>query len=323
MRSRFSGLGAFLVSFGVGTAVAFAAPSPSPAPPASPSPAASPSPSAAPAPASTAPVQALPESLHFGYLSDRVERSFEHMAPAVEYMRDVLAPHGVKEIKVEVTASTVQMGDWLLAGKVHIFSSTPFPVLEIARRTGLEPTLHGVPSALQQSIFVVKKSSPIQGLDALAGKTLAFTMTFSSPGYFVPAVHLRAMGYALDRPREKRSVKTVFSGSAINSLYWVYFDRADVGVVGRESLDEVGGRLRDELRVIGETKPFPGFLMMVSPTLSERSREVIQHWLVNFHRDEQGAKILQQYYACLRLEPLPADVHEWIRWALPHLPENP
>lgn len=303
--------------------------------PAQPSPAASPvapaSPSApagpattAPAPAPTSvPTPALPEVLHFGYLSDRVERSFEHMAPAVEFMRGVLAPHGVKEVKVEVTASTVQMGDWLLSGQVHIFSSTPFPVLEISRRIGLEPTLHGVPSVPQQAVFVVKEGSPLKSLDALEGMTLAFTMTYSSPGYFVPAVHLRAMGYALDRPRERRALKTVFSGSALNSLYWVYFDRADVAVVARDSLDEIGGRLRESLAIIGETKPFPGFLMMVSPSLPERAREILQHWLVNFHRDPQGAKILEDYYACLRLEPLPVDVHEWIRWAMPHLPEAP
>src|SRR5438034_733252 len=70
--------------------------------PSAPAPAAPPASLSAATATSVTTGSGLPEILRIGYLSDRIEKSLDRMAPAVQFMEAALAPQGVREVKVEV-----------------------------------------------------------------------------------------------------------------------------------------------------------------------------------------------------------------------------
>jgi ABC-type phosphate/phosphonate transport system substrate-binding protein len=258
----------------------------------------------------------LPERISMGYLSDRVEYSVAYMKPALEQFRQKLAPLGVKEVTLEVAPSIEQMGDWVKNGRVDLLVSTPYPVLRTARLAGTWPVLYGEAVRERRSAFVVRADSKIHALDDLAGKRLALTFTYSSPGYFIPILHLLERGFVLDREQAgKKVVYTSLSGHGVNSLYWLYFGKCDAAAVGEDDIAKVAPKLRAAVRVLDTSKPYPGFLALVSPTLSAEAKATLVDFLKKFHVDPVGKKLIEDVYGCKKLEAFPPHVEGWLRGA--------
>jgi ABC-type phosphate/phosphonate transport system substrate-binding protein len=133
---------------------------------------------------------------------------------------------------------------------------------------------------------------------------------------FNPVLHLMKRGFVLDRPAPgKRIVYTSLSGHGVNSLYWVYFKKCDAAALGDDDLEKVSPKLQAALRVIEPTKPYPGFLVLMSPTLSDAGRKTFVDFLASMHRDRDGQALLHGAYACERLEPVRPSTAAWIEEA--------
>lgn len=251
-----------------------------------------------------------------GYLSERVEYSVKYMAPALALFRKQLAPYGVKEVTMEVAPSIEQMGEWVRSGRVDVFISTPYPVLRVARISGVRPVLHGIPLQAKQSAFYVKKDSPIKSLADLDNKQIAFTFTYSSPGYFVPILHLMKAGFSLDRPVPgKKMLNSSLSGHNINSLYWLYFGKCDVCAVGDDDMRKVSPKLQAGIRELEKTATYPGFFVLLSPTWDPGQRELMVEYLKKMHTDPEGQDLIQKTYACRELAPIAPDIAKWMEEA--------
>lgn len=258
----------------------------------------------------------LPERISMGYLSDRVEYSVRYMAPALELFRKKLAPLGVREVTLEVAPSIEEMGDWMKSGRVDLLVSSPYPVLRVARFAGTWPVLYGEALKKRRSAFFVRADSRIHALDDLAGKRLALTLTYSSPGYFIPILHLLERGFALDREQAgKKVVYTSLSGHGVNSLYWLFFGKCDAAAVGEDDIAKVAPRLRAAVRVLETSRPYPQYLVLLSPTLAEPARKALADFLKTLHMDPVGKELLEREYACRKLEPFTAEVEGWLRGA--------
>lgn len=259
----------------------------------------------------------LPPKFAMGYLSDRVEFSTAYMQPALKLFRDKLAPLGVKEVTLEVAPSIEEMGEWVRSGRVDVFVSTPYPVMRTARIAGTEPVMNGVPVKPRHAAFCVRKDSPIKSLDDLAGKKLAFTFNYSTPGYFVPIMMLREHHYVLDKQQKDgdKVVFTAFTGHYKNSLYWLYFGRCDVAAVGNDDLEEVSPRLAREVRVLATSPVYPSFLVLVSPKWNDVQKQVLVQFLSHMHEDPAGHKLLVTGYKCDRMAPLSPEIQDWLHRA--------
>lgn len=258
----------------------------------------------------------LPERISMGYLSDRVEYSVKYMAPALELFRKKLGPLGVREVTLEVAPSIEEMGDWMKSGRVDLLVSTPYPVLRVGRIAGAWPVLYGEALKVRRSAFFVRADSKILTLDDLAGKRLALTLTYSSPGYFTPILHLLERGFALDREQPgKKVVYTSLSGHGVNSLYWLYFGKCDAAAVGEDDIAKVAPKLRAAVRMLDVSKPYPQFLVLVSPTIDEPARKALADFLKTLHMDPVGKELLEREYGCRKLEPFTPAVEGWLRGA--------
>jgi phosphonate transport system substrate-binding protein len=279
-----------------------------PASPASPQP----SPSAAP----PTPGGPLNKVFNIGYLSERVEISVARMAPAMKLFRAGLSRHGVTSVNLKVSPSMQEIADWLRSGKIDLFASSPYPALKIAALAQHPPILQATPIQPPRTLFVVKSDSPIQSIDALDGKRLALTYAYSTPGYFIPLLHLADRGIGFDRPGSAgKIVHTSLSGHTTNSLYWVYFGKADAAAVSEDEYQHQADTLRSSLRILGRSEPYPGFLMSVSPVLSQEQRTIITNYMASMHKEPEGRQMLENFYGCTRLEFIPPPVTEWIHQA--------
>ena len=260
------------------------------------------------------PAATLPAKLTMGVLSERVELSLQYMSPAIALFRERLAPLGVREVALEVAPSIEEMGEWVRSGKVDVFVSTPFPVLRTARIAGVPPALHGIPLHPKRSAFYVREDGPIKTLDDLDGKKLAFTFNYSSPGYFIPILHLMQHGFVLNRPTPgRRVVYSAMTGHYVNSLYWLFFGRCDAVAVGDDDVKKVAPRLQKMLRRLDVTESYPGFLMLISPTWTPERRKVLMDYFTTMHTEKSGQEMLQNIYSCKQLVPIGPDVEKWIR----------
>jgi ABC-type phosphate/phosphonate transport system substrate-binding protein len=259
-----------------------------------------------------------------GYLSDRVEYSVQYMASAIDFFRRRLAGAGVRDVNLKVAASIEEMGEWLKTGRVHVFASTPYPVLQTCRIAGVEPVLEGIGTIPRLSRFYVRADSSVAAMDQLEGKRIAFTFPYSSPGYFIPLRRLRELGYCLDRPEPgRRVVYSSFSGHSVNSLYWLFFGKCDLAAVAADDLDEkkLARRLLAAVRPLGEGEAYPAFLVLLAPGLDSATRSLLIGFLRRVGDDPEGRRMLEQNYRCSSLQPVGARTADWLRRATGSLPE--
>jgi phosphonate transport system substrate-binding protein len=275
--------------------------------------------------ASPSPLAATPEptrtgllakAFNIGYLSERVEISAARMAPAMKLFRAGLAPYGVTSVNLKVSPSMEEIADWLRTGKIDLFASSPYPAVRIAALAQHTPVLQATALRPPRTLFVVRSDSPIQSIGALDGKRMALTYAYSTPGYFIPLLHLSDRGFGFDRPGSGgKLVHTSLSGHTMNSLYWVYFGKADVAAVSEEEFQHQSGTLRAALRILDRSEAYPGFLMSVSPVLSKEQQKVITDYMTSMHKQPEGRQMLENFYGCTCLELIPPAVAEWIRQA--------
>lgn len=255
----------------------------------------------------------LPETFRLGYLSERVEFSVQYMAPALALFRKQLAPYGVKDVQLEVAPSIEQMAEMVRSGRVDMFISTPFPVLRTARIAGVRPVLCGIPLRPKHAAFFVRRDSPVKTLADLDGKKLAFTITYSSPGFFVPILHLLKAGFVLNRAAPgKKVVYTSLSGHNINSMYWLYFNRCDAVAVGDDDLRKVSPKLQAAVRELEVTATYPGFFVLMASTWTPAQAQLMISYLSHMHQDPAGQDLLNKTYGCRELAPISPDVARWI-----------
>ena len=166
------------------------------------------------------------------------------------------------------------------------------------------------------SAFYVRADSPVKTVADLDGRKLAFTFTYSSPGYFVPILHLMQRDFVLDRPAPgKKVVYTSLSGHYINSLYWVFFGKADAAAVGDDDLQKTSPKLQKSLRQLEDTLPYPGFFVLLTPVWKAEQQRVLMDFLQALHTDPAGRDLLSKTYSCKALVPIDAEVEKWIAGA--------
>ncbi len=120
------------------------------------------------------------------------------------------------------------------------------------------------------SVLVVPKTSPIQDLRGLNGKSVALGQPGSATGYYVPLYTL--YGLTLSEVRLAPTPKTV--------LDWVAQGQVAAGAVSRDELtryerDFVPGAFR----VLFSSRRIPPGAVLVSPTLEAQQQELIKQVL--------------------------------------------
>ncbi len=117
------------------------------------------------------------------------------------------------------------------------------------------------------SVLVVLKSSPIQKLADLNGKSLALGQPGSATGYYVPLYEL--YGSTLSEIRIAPTPKTV--------LEWVAKAEVNVGALAKDEFDRYRSEFRDrEFRILHTSRRLPSGSVLISPNVERNQQQLIQ-----------------------------------------------
>lgn len=140
--------------------------------------------------------------------------------------------------------------------------------------------------------IIVKADSPIQKIEDLRGRTLAFTSPTSNSGYKAPSALLESQfGMKADR-----DFKTAFSGKHDNSILGVVNGDYDAAAIANQVLAQMAGRGAVDLKSIRslyKSQTFPttsyGAVYNLKPELVQKIREAF------FTFPWEGSKLLAEF----------------------------
>ena len=120
---------------------------------------------------------------------------------------------------------------------------------------------------LYNSIFYAKRSSPLSALsDLAAGSRIALGDYFSATKYYVPMSLLKG-----------RTLRVIPNQSTAQILSLVRGGNADVGVMAGDP--QRFRRLNPDLKVVGTSSLLPQSVVALSPSLTDRDRDVLHEVL--------------------------------------------
>lgn len=155
------------------------------------------------------------------------------------------------------------------------------------------------------STIYVRKDSPIQSLEDLKGKKIAFVDQSSSSGYIFPASLLKQNGLAADKDYEQ-----VLSGGHDKSLQALLEEDVDAAAVFTEAPERYAKdfpEAKSDLRALATTKEVPGISVVVSGDLSETDRQSLQDFFLHLEKDEEALDIIKKVLNLYGFSPLTSD----------------
>lgn len=245
--------------------------------------------------------------LVLGRISDDPKAHYDQLKPLLDYVVPRMRDVGITEGRVLMAKDAQQMASYLRRGRVDWVTETAGTGMALQQRAGALPLLlterNGV--STYQSVFFVRRDSPVKVLEDLKGRTLAMQSVLSTSAYLVPAMTLLDHGMRpeillspSDTPASD-SVGYVFARSELNISTYVHKRLVDVGVVSSldwEDSRSVPPAFRTDLRVIHRGEPLPRALEMVRRDLAPAVRQRLQEVLLEASRDPLAAEALHKFF---------------------------
>ncbi|GAA0701082.1 phosphate/phosphite/phosphonate ABC transporter substrate-binding protein [Marinobacterium maritimum] len=257
------------------------------------------------------------KTLVLAQISDRPKKDFRQLRPMAEHIVEALAPFGYDSASVKIYPDLSQLETAIRKGQVHWITETPLSAARLYQHQLATPIARKWKRGQHtyQSLIYVPADSPVQSLQDLTGRVIAFEHPNSFSSYFLPLTALHQHGLAtspLETPRQTVPADKVgyaFSRNERNNLLWV-----DKGIAAAGALNDgdwtTPGRLPAELlqkmRIIHRSAPYPRAFEMVTPNLEPGAREALTQALLAMH-PEQDKSLLQRYEQTSRITRLEAD----------------
>ncbi|HNS98363.1 MAG TPA: phosphate/phosphite/phosphonate ABC transporter substrate-binding protein [Polyangiaceae bacterium] len=139
-------------------------------------------------------------------------------------------------------------------------------------------------------VIVTRADGPIEKLDQLAGKTIAFVDRYSTSGFVYPAKSLRQAGV---KPT------TVFAQSHKNALEQLRTGKVDAAATYARAVEG-----DTSLRVIATTDPIPNEPIFFRSDLDAEKRDKFIRAMTSFASTPEGQAVLRELSDIDKLEPV-------------------
>lgn len=262
------------------------------------------------------------EALRLGVINERPDRpayALELYGPLNAYLDARLKPLGMRMGDLVIARNLGEMAARIDDGTADALIEGVMPTLKLRRKTALDIQLLIWRKGQRQyhTVFFARQESPIQRLEDLRGKVLAFESPRSTSAYDVPRAALIETGLELaERPeagppaaKDRDAVDTdrvrfLFAGSELNQAYWVHAGRADAGAFNNGDWDRVPGSIKPELRIFHRTRPILRWLFSFARSVDPAARAELVEILITMDRDPQGRAALAAASRIAKIEPL-------------------
>lgn len=183
----------------------------------------------------------------------------------------------------------------LLLGKFDFAYANPYQTLLAHRAQGYIPLVRDEQRRLT-GILVVRKDSPLQRVDELAGQKIAL----AALNAFAVSLYMRA----LLTEKEGISFEPLYVGTHSNAYRQVLLGRtAACGGIYR-TMNKESAAVRDNLRVIYEIPSTITHAVSAHPSVAVEVRKAVQRALLELSASEQGRRLLR---AVFLPQPVAAD----------------
>lgn len=232
--------------------------------------------------------------------------------PLADYLAKQLQSAGIDQGRVVVAKSIPQMATYVREGKVDLYIDSPFPSVAVSRLSGSKFLARRWKKGLAEyhSVIFTRKEAPIDRLEDLRGKIVAFEEPFSSSGYFLPKLVLAQRGLKLihksqtSDPVGPDEIGYAFSLDDETTMVWVLRGRVAAGAMDNQAyLKEARGKL-DDLKIIHETFPLPRHVVTYRADLSPSLVGQIKEVLLKMNQSEEGRKALQAFEKTTKFDEL-------------------
>jgi len=255
--------------------------------------------------------------LVLGRISDDPKAHYDQLKPLLDYVVPRMREVGIVEGRILMAKDAQQMGSYLRRGRVDWVTETAGTAMALQQRAGARPLLlterSGVGS--YESVFFVRRDSPVGSLEDLKGRTVALQSVLSTSAYLVPAMELLAHGVKpeiLLTPSDAPAADTVgyvFARTELNISTYVHKRVVDAGVIS--SLDWMDDRsmppaFRSDMRVIFRSEPMPRALEMVRGDLDPVVRARLEQVLLEASRDPVAGPALTKFFGTTGFHPVDA-----------------
>ncbi|MBD1371484.1 phosphate/phosphite/phosphonate ABC transporter substrate-binding protein [Hazenella sp. IB182357] len=171
-------------------------------------------------------------------------------------------------------------------------------VLLQSQRYGVNPE-DGAPTEelveFYEALIITKKDSPINSLEDLKGKKVAWQDVTSSAGYVWPAVELKKAG--IDPKKDIQGTPVKGHDQALLAVLNGQVDAAAVFGDARNILKKDQANIFETTKVVHRSQPIPNDTISVRSDMSDEWKEKIKQAFINIGKDEEGHKIVKDIYS--------------------------
>jgi len=139
-----------------------------------------------------------------------------------------------------------------------------------------------------RGLLMVKTDSPIDTPEALRGRTIA---TADSIAVVVLAVQAELAARGL---RHGIDYQTTDSGTHLNAVMQLINGRADAALLGLHPYNLMPPELRQQLRLVVETKPLSSLMYLTHPRLHDAETQAVRKTLLDFAATPEGQAFMQR-----------------------------
>ena len=247
------------------------------------------------------------EPLRIGSISGEYVSEVKKFKALTDYLSIHLAPFGIDQVEVVVTHSMDEMSRMIHDDKVDLFIDSPYPSLIISNQTKSKMVLRRWKKGVDQyhSVLFTRKESPIENIQGLKGKRIAFEEPFSTASYFLGKSELISNGLLpVEAPKRGSgdnkaqtadSVAYLFSGADSTTVSWVLRNRVEAGTINHHKFETLKEGIRSKLKIIHQSMDVPRHIVSFRANYPELRISQISRVLTAMDQESMGKAALKQF----------------------------
>lgn len=256
--------------------------------------------------------------LVLGRVSDDPKSHYDELKPLLDYVVPRMADVGIRSGRILMARDPQQMSSYLRRGRVDWVAETAGNATMLERRGTARAMLiaerDGAPR--YQSLFYVRRDSPVRSLKDLLGRNIAFQNPYSTSAYYLPASVLLEAGLRLEplsSPTDRPSgdaVGYLFARTELNISTWVHKRLVDAGVLS--NLDAANPQrlppaFAQDFRIIGKSDMVPRALILTRRGMEPRVEARLREVLLEASNDPDAGEALRRFTSTSRFVPITDD----------------
>lgn len=196
----------------------------------------------------------------------------------VEKVAELISSVTGREVRTENPADYMAVVEAVRSGFVDVALMSQFSVALAIETDALSPLIVWEAEQLPAALCLVRSDSPIQKIEDLRGRQIAFVDPGSTTGHFMPRSLLSQVGleYQVD-------YQATFAGGHDTAILAMMNNSVDMACTARQLVpifQEAGLFAEGDVRIVGETDPIPvGISIVVRKDLDQTTRDLLAETL--------------------------------------------